>query len=36
MEKLGLISDGSLAAPKDPDKAGWFAGGTLPGESDPR
>lgn len=35
MEKLGLLSDGSLAAPKDPGKAGWFAGGTLPGDVGP-
>lgn len=35
MEKLGLMSDGSLAAPKDPGRAGWFTGGTLPGEIGP-
>ena len=35
MEKLGLMQDGSLAAPKDPDRAGWFTGGTVPGEIGP-
>lgn len=35
MEKLGLMPDGSLAAPKNPARAGWFTGGTLPGEIGP-
>lgn len=35
LEKLSLLDDGSLAAPKDPDRAGWYAGGTVPGEVGP-
>lgn len=35
LEKLPLLSDGSLAAPKDPDRAGWYADGTVPGQVGP-
>ncbi len=35
MEKLGLLDNGALASPDDPDKAGWFSDGTLPGEIGP-
>ncbi len=34
-EDLGLLADGSLAAPVDPDRVGWFAGGTVPGDRGP-
>lgn len=30
-EKLGLTSDGALAAPRDPARVGWFAAGASPG-----
>ncbi|MBA8792496.1 hypothetical protein FHX74_000090 [Friedmanniella endophytica] len=35
LEKLALLSNGELAAPKNPDRAGWFAGGTVPGQVGP-
>lgn len=35
LERLSLLDNGSLAAPKNPDRAGWFAGGTVPGEVGP-
>lgn len=35
LEKLGLGSDGSLAAPHDPDRAGWYSAGTVPGAVGP-
>jgi len=31
LETLGLQRDGSLAAPRDPDRAGWWSGGPRPG-----
>ncbi len=34
-EDLGLLADGSLAAPADFDRVGWFAGGTVPGDRGP-
>jgi sortase (surface protein transpeptidase) len=34
-EKLGLMSNGALATPKDPAKVGWFAAGTSPGVTGP-
>ncbi len=33
--KLGLNPDGSLAVPTDYAKAGWWAGGTVPGDPGP-
>lgn len=35
LEKLPLESDGSLASPENPDRAGWYADGTVPGETGP-
>ncbi|HEY5822559.1 MAG TPA: class F sortase [Propionibacteriaceae bacterium] len=35
LETLPLLSDGSLAAPKNPDRAGWYADGTVPGQVGP-
>lgn len=35
LEPLGLLPDGSLAAPADFGQAGWFAGGTVPGQRGP-
>ncbi len=35
LEQLALDPDGALAAPKDPDRAGWYAGGTVPGDVGP-
>ena len=35
LEKLSLLPDQTLAAPKDPDKAGWYADGALPGDTGP-
>lgn len=35
LEQLSLDPDGALAAPKDPDRAGWYAGGTVPGDVGP-
>ncbi len=29
---LALDADGALEVPEDPDRAGWFAGGTAPGD----
>lgn len=34
-EKLALIDDGSLEAPVDPDLAGYYADGTVPGDTGP-
>jgi len=31
LETLGLLRDGRLAPPRDPDRAGWWAGGPRPG-----
>ncbi len=35
LESLGLLPDGSLAAPADFASAGWFAAGTVPGDRGP-
>ncbi len=35
LEQLALDSDGALAAPQDPDRAGWYSGGTVPGQVGP-
>lgn len=35
IESLDLEADGALAAPTDPDRPGWYAGGTLPGDQGP-
>lgn len=35
LEVLPLLADGSLAAPEDPDRAGWYADGPVPGERGP-
>lgn len=35
LERLALDDDGALAAPKNPDRAGWYAGGTVPGDVGP-
>jgi hypothetical protein len=35
LEDLHLLSDGTIAAPVDYAKAGWFADGVLPGETGP-
>lgn len=32
IEQVGITSDGAMAVPKDPQQAGWFALGTVPGE----
>lgn len=31
LETLGLLADGRLAPPRDPDRAGWWRGGPRPG-----
>ncbi len=35
LETLRTDGDGVLEAPKNPDRAGWYAGGTVPGETGP-
>lgn len=35
LEKLTTDRHGVLEAPKDPDRAGWYADGTVPGETGP-
>jgi sortase (surface protein transpeptidase) len=35
LEDLHLLTDGSIAAPVDYGKAGWFADGVLPGAAGP-
>lgn len=35
LEKLGTDDGGVLQAPKNPDRAGWFEAGTVPGETGP-
>lgn len=35
LEKLSLASDGTLNSPQDPQQAGWFDGGPLPGRTGP-
>lgn len=35
LEQLSLLPDGSLAAPVDYARAGWFAGGPVPGQTGP-
>lgn len=35
LELLGLASDGTLQTPENPDEAGWYTGGSLPGDPGP-
>jgi hypothetical protein len=35
LDRLGLAADGTMEVPVDFGRAGWFAGGTLPGEQGP-
>jgi len=35
LEKLTTDRHGVLEAPKDPDRAGWYADGTVPGQTGP-
>lgn len=35
LERLGVDGRGELVAPRDPDKAGWFAAGVRPGDPGP-
>ncbi len=35
LETLTLLADQTLSAPKDPDKAGWYADGAVPGQTGP-
>lgn len=35
LERLGVDGRGELMAPRDPDKAGWFAAGVRPGDPGP-
>ncbi|WP_052457134.1 class F sortase [Streptomyces sp. AcH 505] len=35
LETLGLASGGTLNSPTDPQQAGWFEGGALPGQPGP-
>lgn len=35
VETLGLLPDGTLAAPVDYGRVGWFAAGTVPGATGP-
>lgn len=35
LERLGYGKDGELQAPRDPERAGWFAAGTRPGAAGP-
>lgn len=35
LETLGLASSGTLNSPTDPQRAGWFDGGALPGQPGP-
>jgi LPXTG-site transpeptidase (sortase) family protein len=35
LELLGIASDGTLQTPTNPQEAGWFTGGSLPGQPGP-
>jgi hypothetical protein len=35
LDELGVADDGELLAPDDPARAGWYAGGVVPGEVGP-
>lgn len=35
LETLATDDDGVLEAPRNPDRAGWYAAGTVPGETGP-
>jgi len=35
LERLGLGATGALQPPRNPQEAGWFAGGPVPGETGP-
>ncbi|MFD0689368.1 class F sortase [Actinomadura fibrosa] len=35
LERLATGADGALAAPRDPARAGWYAGGVRPGDPGP-
>lgn len=35
LEELHLLADGTLAAPHDPDRAGWYVDGPVPGDRGP-
>jgi hypothetical protein len=35
LDELGVADDGELLAPEDPSRAGWYAGGVVPGDRGP-
>jgi len=35
LDELGVTDDGELLAPDDPSRAGWYAGGVVPGDRGP-
>jgi hypothetical protein len=35
LDRLGLAPDGSIAVPENPARAGWFTGGSKPGQPGP-
>ena len=35
LDELGVADDGELLAPDDPARAGWYAGGVVPGDLGP-
>ena len=35
LDELGVADDGELLAPDDPSRAGWYAGGVVPGDLGP-
>ena len=35
LDELGIADDGELLAPDDPARAGWYAGGVVPGDLGP-
>jgi len=35
LDELGVADDGELLAPDDPGRAGWYAGGVVPGDVGP-
>ncbi len=35
LDELGVADDGQLLAPDDPSRAGWYAGGVVPGDLGP-